>query len=517
MASFLQTLYPYGHLTIAIIELILLLFAYPFFRLSNNWAMIVLPIVLVSTIYDNLILWLGNWIGEGQLLENLSQVRFLLHYLAVPLLIVVAIELAYRSEAKWANKFSRISSWLLAFGLAGYDIFNNFIGLQLKPELFDNVLLYVSVSSQLSVITIIINIFVLLVGIGIWVRTKKWQWLFVGASIGMVGNAFPVSQAGTLPGSATEMILSLSLLLTQYHLEDDEEEEEEEESIVPPEGWHVAEYAGYRIFWKSEERYTIYQTGEHQDGDFIRIYAPKQPWKKDGKAQVITYLHGFALSMPQFYQRHLEQLANDGYYVFFPDYQRSDYPNFPDDDATCEDKMTADATVKYGVFGTGVLLIQLLLGRKVNQKELKNLAKQGILTALRLVIGRLFFIIFVNVFYVFDRQYGKNLISMITTVIASLTDTPMKWLNFAVQTTATAWEKLSEYSKQKEAEGKQEEAMGLQICQGEEQIDFYVFGHSLGGLLALSWCYYLQQNPEPKLDRFVPKQILTGDPAPSTE
>ncbi len=187
--------------------------------------MIVLPIVLVSTIYDNLILWSGRFIGQGELLETLSQIRYLLHYLVVPLFIVVAIELAYRSEAKWANQFLRVSSWLLAFGLAGFDVVRNFIGLELKPEIFANVLRYVSIEPKIPIITIIVNIFVLLVGIGIWVRTKNWRWLFIGALIGLIGNALPSAQVGTLPGSASECVLALSLLLTQYNFEEDFEED----------------------------------------------------------------------------------------------------------------------------------------------------------------------------------------------------------------------------------------------------------------------------------------------------
>ena len=44
-------IYPLGHLIVGIFELIILLFAYPFFRLSKNWAMIILPIVLLSLIH----------------------------------------------------------------------------------------------------------------------------------------------------------------------------------------------------------------------------------------------------------------------------------------------------------------------------------------------------------------------------------------------------------------------------------------------------------------------------------
>ncbi len=519
MDSLFTTIYPYKHLAIAVLEIILLLFAYPFFRLSGIWAMIVLPIVLVASIYDNTILGIGRWIGEGTLLENLSQGRYLLHYLAIPLLIVVAIELAYLSEAKWANKFVRVASWLLAFGIAGYDVVTQFIGLELKPELLFNVLRYVPVDPQIPISTILINVFVLAVGVGIWMRTKTWRWLFIGALISLVGNAIPVSQLGTLPGSFSELLLSLSLLLTQYHLEDEEEKEEDDIEIEPPEGWEKYTYEGYVIFSKEEEKYIIYQTGEHQDGSFVRVYAPKNPCQKKGKSQVVTYLHGFSLSMPQFYGQHLEELVNEGYYVFFPDFQRSDYPNFPEDDATCDQNMKEDTTLKYGLFGLGILLIQILLGREVKKKDLKRFAKQGIGRALQVALGRLFFIIFIKLFYLFDREYGKNVLSMITTVIASLTDKPEEWLDYSVQTTSTAWELLSKYSEQEQIPEL------IALCQASEplesedeaEIDFYLFGHSLGGLLALSWPSYLKQKQYPKLSRFTPKQIVTGDPAPSTE
>ena len=223
-------IYPLGHLIVGIFELIILLFAYPFFRFSKNWAMIILPIVLLSLIYDNSILFSGKFIGEGELLKNLSQIRYLAHYITIPLFIIVAIELAFASGAEWGNKFVRVSSWLLAFGLAGFDVIKNFFGLELEPETFANVLRYVGANAPIPIITIIINIFVLLVGIGIWVRTKNWRWLFIGGLISLLGNGLPTAQVGTLPGSISESILALSLLLTQYHLEDDIDE-----SIPTPE------------------------------------------------------------------------------------------------------------------------------------------------------------------------------------------------------------------------------------------------------------------------------------------
>ena len=112
-----------------------------------------------------------------------------------------------------------------------------------------------------------------------------------------------------------------------------------------------------------------------------------------------------------------------------------------------------------------------------------------------------------SVLYLFNQKVGKNLINMITSVVESLTSSPEEWLEFSVYSTAIAWEKLCEYSIK-------EQKQDLNLSQKE--IDFYVFGHSLGGLLALSWPYYLENNSEKKYQKFYPKQIVTGDPAPNT-
>ncbi|NER33674.1 MAG: hypothetical protein F6J93_06390 [Oscillatoria sp. SIO1A7] len=510
MDSPLETIYPLGHLAVAIVEVIILVFAYPFFRLSKNWAMIVLPIVLVSLIYDNVILFSGQFIGQGELLENLSQIRYLLHYLTVPLFIVVAIELASAAGAQWANTFVRALSWLLAFGLAGFDVIQNFVGLELKPASFAGVLRYVPENAQIPIITIIISVFVLLIGIGIWVRTKDWSWLFIGALVSLLGNALPSAQVGTLPASVSELILALSLLLTQYHLEDDIDPSKP--APEPPEGWESGEYSGYQVFWKQEKNYTIYQVGSHKDGNFVRIYAPQKPYLKYGKVQVITYLHGFSLCLPQFYEKHLQELAENGLYVFFPDYQKSDYPDFPKDNETLETQKTNSerSTLRYWLRNSGSLVTKLF-SRREAKRQLIKFSIQNIWIGLRLFLGASLLIVVVNIISLFNRQYTKNVISMITTVIESLISAPTEWLDFAVKSTDIGWDKLCDRSK---------EVKGLDLS--EQEIDFYVFGHSLGGLLALSWPYYLkekekeEEKPNKKLEKFYPTQIIAADPAPNT-
>lgn len=239
----------------------------------------------------------------------------------------------------------------------------------------------------------------------------------------------------------------------------------------------------------------------------MRIYAPKTPFEENGRLKVITYLHGFSLCLPEFYEEHLQELVTNGYYVFFPDFQKSDYPDFLEKKPNCSEEPSNPKNFRKLLLSLGVLLIKLILRREINGKELKQLAQDSLLIALRLILGSLLFVVFVNVINIFDRKYAKNLVSMIITVLASLRSTPMEWLGFAVNITSLGWEKLSEYSQEDD---------NLELDLSKKEIDFYLFGHSLGGLLALSWPYYLKHHPDEKLEKFYPQQIITGDPAPNT-
>ncbi|MEM8675531.1 MAG: DUF1350 family protein [Cyanobacteria bacterium P01_G01_bin.67] len=211
-------LYPLGHFLIAITELFLIGWSIRLWLQSKSTAMIVLPIILISLTYDNLLLAGGTLIGEGELLLFLSQIRFLVHYLSVPFLIVVGVELANRAGAGWAIPLTRWLGWILASALGITDIFRRYIGLDLEPVYFAGVLRYTTLVGDVPIVTISVTVFVLLIGIGFWVRTEgRWSWLFWGTLIGLVGNALPLSQFGTLPGSGAEFIMALLLLLTERY------------------------------------------------------------------------------------------------------------------------------------------------------------------------------------------------------------------------------------------------------------------------------------------------------------
>ncbi len=263
-----------------------------------------------------------------------------------------------------------------------------------------------------------------------------------------------------------------------------------------------------------ENGYYVYQRGSHADGSFIRVYVPEAAANPGTKLKAILYLHGFALCMPSFYEDHLIKLVQEGYIVFFPDFQRSCYPNTKPQALAQPRKSLAHLQQWWSVatqsspqmtsqtsLSTDEVCSMLSevyeqgdvgLGRGLSQFSPQEL--QGVARALVIII------VLLNVISWFRREYGKNLIHLLSTVGLSLVHRPTEWLKNAIALTEDAWEYLSEQER---------------YCHwNQETLDTFAFGHSLGGLLALSLPSELKDDPN---NRFFPKKIVTADPAPSTE
>ena len=496
MHNFITVGYSISYLILALIEWILIGWSIYLWRKFKSPAMIVLPILLASLSYDNVVLGIGNLVGEGSLLKNLSVGRFFLHDVVIPFFVPIGVELAHRASSTWANRWIRILSWVLAFGLAGVNISDNFMGLDLVPIQFLGTLRYVLVLNGPPIITILVTLLTVLIGLGLWVHLK-WSGLFLGSAIALLGNAIPLSLVGPLPGSASEFILALFLLLTEQQI------------LLIDRQIPIQEPASSeRVTWTDQQKkngYTVYQSGKHLQGNFIQVFVPNEPrYDAQGRVRLITYLHGFALCLPKFYEKHLESLAQHGYYIFFPDFQKSDYP----DDIEQEDLVPSQD--KKHLYFWYQMAMDIIMQRSepstdniVNQQgkanELYRIleaptqpnAYQCFFIALSLIV----IISAVRLIYWFNPKQSKHLVKLISTVGLSLLYSPTEWLKSSIRRTSKAWNA---------------------ICQDnpdlkEREFDFYVFGHSLGGLLALSWPAYVTDR------KFYPKQVLTADPAPSTE
>ena len=260
-----------------------------------------------------------------------------------------------------------------------------------------------------------------------------------------------------------------------------------------------------------KDGYQICQSGSHIQGNFIQVFVPDSPYRdKQGKLKLIVYLHGFALCIPKFYEDHLKVLAQSGYYVFFPDFQKSEYP----------DNLEVEKTRQAGVEKSHLSVWSSRFFKAVTDGSSKgnrfpsedsfseqqseevpviqgNLAEPSRFSYLRVSLALVVFIVVVKFIYSwFNRNYGKHLIKLISTVGFSLMYKPSEWIKNAINLTDQTWQKLCEDNPNL----------------AQQEFDFYVFGHSLGGLLALSWPAFSESQ-----QKFFPKQILTADPAVSTE
>ncbi|MBH8553781.1 hypothetical protein I8751_15670 [Nostocaceae cyanobacterium CENA357] len=207
MAAFLYPIYTLATFGLAIWGIIL-------FQQSHRVSTILLIVVVAGMIYDNLIVSVGRLINEGALLKLLNRLRFLFHNLCVPLLVVVAVNLANIAGVPWANNSILYKScWAIAIALITLGLLTDFRQLELIPTAFAGTLRYKPKSCGVPILTILTALLVAVVGFCIWHQTQ-WLWMFVGTLIMLVGNALPKSIFGPLLGSVVDCIFILTLLAT---------------------------------------------------------------------------------------------------------------------------------------------------------------------------------------------------------------------------------------------------------------------------------------------------------------
>lgn len=213
MAAFLYPLYTGASLALAIWSVGLF---------QDSWSLekFLLLAVLAGLIYDNITISAGSLLGEGELLKALNMMRFLLHNLLSPLLVLIAFELEYQTRAVGDSHAGiRSAVWALASGLILFGTVTKFFGLQLSPETYAGTLRYRAVNSGsgFPILEIGIVLLVALVGISLW-QNIQCPWLFAGSLVMLVGGALPIKIVGPAVSSGAEILLILSLLATECAL-----------------------------------------------------------------------------------------------------------------------------------------------------------------------------------------------------------------------------------------------------------------------------------------------------------
>lgn len=180
------------------------------FHLTN-----LLLFVIIGLIYDNLIIAIGRFIGEGNVLETFSFLRFLLHALFTPTLILFAFGICVGTGLRWPKKtFWKVLASLMTLGLILYELFASVINLELEPIWKNGVLTYTSAGHSGSPIMVIIVTVVLGIVGYILAKTFHFFWLLIGTIVMISGGLLTIWIKQESIMNILELLLIVTLLVT---------------------------------------------------------------------------------------------------------------------------------------------------------------------------------------------------------------------------------------------------------------------------------------------------------------
>ena len=200
----------------------------------------ILFLILINTSllwFDSFATAVGQYIGEGSLLLNMTYVRYAAHWLTLPLLFIVAGMILKAADFKFAqSKYVMGFFVFLAVFFIVYDFRYMFI-LDFYPVCYAETFRYatqVPVGQECSpgmaglgtkvlpIAPILLTLILFVSGIAIWIK-HKWPWLAVGCFV-MLMAAQP-TPIGPILSNAGEPVFIFCLMLAAIKFGTDSKEE----------------------------------------------------------------------------------------------------------------------------------------------------------------------------------------------------------------------------------------------------------------------------------------------------
>jgi hypothetical protein len=182
----------------------------------RQWADVI-PLVLTGLLaYENALLGLGRWVGEGDLLADLNAPRFIGHALLTPLLILWGFALLRRQQVAWTLRTPAVVSVvLITAGLVAYGVTHDIVHLDLVPEQWQDTLRYANDNAPAGppLTAILTGLALIVAGAQLWIESRALG-LVVAASV----MATVAGLAGFFPvlGNLGELVLMAGILSAIY-------------------------------------------------------------------------------------------------------------------------------------------------------------------------------------------------------------------------------------------------------------------------------------------------------------
>jgi hypothetical protein len=226
-------MFSFGYLIIAVVDVGVLVWALRLCRQHRSNALYLATAPLLLLWFDNLTIGLGSTIGEGQLLMGLNTVRFIGHYVLLPMTFIAIGAMARQADFGWAKPKAVMAAFCL---LATYFIVDDlwlFAGATFYPSCFADTLRYTTHISEFTACTadaavgsgirippipaITLSNMLLVFGVVLWVKIG-WKWLTIGTLLSLGFFAVPYSATGGIVGNIGEPIISIAIIATAAHI-----------------------------------------------------------------------------------------------------------------------------------------------------------------------------------------------------------------------------------------------------------------------------------------------------------
>jgi len=222
-----------GYLFIAAVDFAVLVWAvklcwkYP----SNALFLSTVPLLLLW--FDNFTIGVGSTLGEGTLLKAMNYVRFLAHYIFLPMTFIAIGAMARQAGFVWARPkivmgaFCLVATWFIV-----HDLWL-FSQATFYPSCFADTLRYTTHIADYTacspaaaigagvriapVPAITLSNMLIVFGILLWLKIG-WKWLALGTIGATAFFAVPYSVSGGIIGNIGEPIVSIAIVWTAAHI-----------------------------------------------------------------------------------------------------------------------------------------------------------------------------------------------------------------------------------------------------------------------------------------------------------
>jgi hypothetical protein len=226
-------MYSIGYLLIAVVDFGVLIWALKLCRQYRSNALFLSTVPLLLLWFDNFTIGLGSTLGEGTFLKSMNTVRFLAHYICLPITFIAIGAMARQAGFGWAqSKFVMSAFCLLATYFIVHDLWL-FSDATFYPSCFADTLRYTTYIADYTacgpdavvgagirigpVPAITLSNMLIVFGILLWVRIG-WKWLALGTIGAMALFAVPYSMTGGIVGNIGEPIISIAIVSTAAHI-----------------------------------------------------------------------------------------------------------------------------------------------------------------------------------------------------------------------------------------------------------------------------------------------------------